>query len=93
MEEPSGDASRMDSIALETKLQRAFKQSLDLPPEIPFASLEFAKSANWDSVAHLHLIAAIEEEFGIMMETKDVLDLSSYSKALEIVRKYDPSIS
>jgi acyl carrier protein len=43
----------------------------------------------WDSVGHMGLIAALEEEFDIMMETDDIIDFSSYEKGIEILKKYD----
>lgn len=39
----------------------------------------------WDSVGHMSLIAAIEEAFDIMMDTDDIIDLSSYEKGKEIL--------
>jgi acyl carrier protein len=42
----------------------------------------------WDSVAHMVLIAAIERAFDIMLDTSDVIDMSSFAKAREIVAKY-----
>lgn len=45
-------------------------------------------SQGWDSVAHMALVAEIEEAFDIMIDTEDVIDLSSFAKAKEIVKKY-----
>jgi len=42
----------------------------------------------WDSVAHMALVAAIERTFDVMIDTKDVIGLSSFSKAKEILAKY-----
>lgn len=83
----------MSVTVLESKLQHAFQQGLNLSGSPEYSQLEFAKIPQWDSVAHLHLIAKIEDEFGIMMETSDVLALSSYTKAIEIVKKYAPARS
>lgn len=43
----------------------------------------------WDSVGHMTLIAAIEDTFGIMMDTDDIIDLSSFEKGKEILAKYN----
>ena len=43
----------------------------------------------WDSIGHMSLIAAIEEKFGIMMETDDIIDLGSYTKGIDILSKYN----
>ena len=34
------------------------------------------------------LVADIEDRYGIMLETDDVVDMSSYTKAEEILRRY-----
>lgn len=39
----------------------------------------------WDSVGHMGMIAALEETFGITMETDDIIDFSSYAKGIEIL--------
>ncbi len=43
----------------------------------------------WDSIGHMSLVAALEEAFDIMMDTDDIIDLSSYEKGKEILKKYD----
>ena len=48
-------------------------------------TLEYQGIESWDSVGHMGLIAAIEDEFDIMMETDDIIDLSSFKKGMEIL--------
>lgn len=43
----------------------------------------------WDSVAHMVLMATLEETFDIMLDTDDVIDFSSFEKGREILRRYD----
>jgi len=43
----------------------------------------------WDSVGHMTLMAALEDEFDIMLDTDDIIDFSSYEKGKEILKKYD----
>lgn len=42
----------------------------------------------WDSLAHLTLITALEDEFNIMFETEDILSFDSYKKGIKIIEKY-----
>ena len=51
--------------------------------------LEYQAIPSWDSVGHMALIAALEEAFDIMMDTDDIIDLSSFEKGKEIMVKYD----
>ena len=48
-------------------------------------SLEYQGIAAWDSVGHMGLIAAIEDAFDIMMDTDDIIDLSSFEKGKTIL--------
>lgn len=43
---------------------------------------------NWTSLLHLTLVSELEDAFGLMLETQDILELQSYAAGLEIVRKY-----
>lgn len=73
---------------MESKLRSTFAESLDIDESIVTDNLRYAEIAQWDSVAHMALIAAIEEAFDIMIDTEDVIDMSSFEKAKEIVAKY-----
>ena len=73
---------------IDSKLSHAFQIGLGLDAKTPFNTLEFAKNEHWDSIAHMKLIAAIEEEFAIRLEVNDILGMSSYPIARDIVNKY-----
>jgi acyl carrier protein len=75
------------------KLQNAFVEAIGVSPAANFDSLEYAKTAGWDSVAHMRLIAAIETAFDVMIDTEDVIDMSSFGKAKEIVTRYGASLA
>lgn len=47
--------------------------------------LEYQSIQGWDSVGHMALIAKFEELFDIMMDTDDIIDLSSYERGMEIL--------
>lgn len=53
--------------------------------EDQLAELKYQDVPAWDSVGHMGLIAALEESFDIMMDTDDIIDLSSYEKGKEIL--------
>lgn len=67
------------------KLRACFRVALELPAGADVDALEYAKQPVWDSVAHMRLVAEIERQFVIMFTTDQILDLSSYAKAQEIV--------
>lgn len=70
------------------KLQLAFVQGLGLTADADFDALAYSKTPEWDSVAHMALVAEIESAFDIMLDTDDVIGMSSYEKACEIVARY-----
>ena len=70
------------------KYVKAFTDSLEVP-ESEVAALVYGESAAWDSVGHMTLIAALEDAFDIMVDMDDIIDLSSFEKGKEILRKYD----
>ena len=67
----------------------AFRAALNLPPEVDIPQLKYRERPEWSSVGHMQLIAGLETTFEIMIDTDDVLDLSSFDKAVEILAKYD----
>ena len=48
----------------------------------------YQETKNWDSIAHMTLVAGLEEAFDCMLDTDDILDMSSFNKAVEIMAKY-----
>ena len=43
---------------------------------------------NWDSLTHLSLITALEDEFDVMFETNDILHFGGYQNGMKILEKY-----
>lgn len=68
------------------KYNAAFMESLELTAD-QLNGLEYQAITAWDSVGHMGLIAAIEDAFDIMMDTDDIIDLSSYEKGKDILTK------
>lgn len=42
----------------------------------------------WDSVAHMALVSTLEDSFGIMFDTDDILNFNSYENGKAILFKY-----
>lgn len=57
--------------------------------ESELANLKYQDIIAWDSVGHMGLVAALEDAFDIMLDTTDIIDLSSYTKGKEILSKPD----
>lgn len=71
------------------KYANAFVETFEIEND-KLVGLQYQGTELWDSVGHMSLIANLEEAFDIMMETDDIIDLSSYEKGIEILKeKYD----
>ena len=77
-----------------TKVQykSAFQEGLVADDSAITEDLEFNSIEEWDSIGHMGLIAALEEEFNISFETDDIVEFSSYKKGIEILKKYQVKI-
>ncbi|MCI8765275.1 MAG: acyl carrier protein [Lachnospiraceae bacterium] len=69
------------------KYKRIFMETFGIGEE-KLKGLQYQDIEEWDSVGHMTLIAALEDEFEIMMDTDDIIDLSSYETGIEILKKY-----
>jgi acyl carrier protein len=68
---------------------QAFIETFEVE-ETKLQGLTYQSVSTWDSVGHMGLIAALEDVFDIMMDTDDIIDLSSYEKGKEILtNNYD----
>jgi acyl carrier protein len=70
------------------KYDNAFMESLSLRSDQLGDALVYNAVPTWDSVAHMALMAALESQFDIMLETDDIIDFSSYPKGMQILAKY-----
>lgn len=73
------------------KYNDAFINALQVE-ESELAGLEYQSVSGWDSVGHMQLVAELEDAFDIMMDTDDIIDLSSYEKGKEIMKKYEVEV-
>lgn len=74
---------------MEDQLKRVFIDALGLDPDATdWGSLAYRAVPEWDSVAHMQLVAEIEDTYDVMLETDDVIGLSSFTVAREILIRY-----
>lgn len=69
------------------RLENVFRDALELDEDVDVATLEYRGIEEWDSVAHMQLVAAIEDEYDLMLDTDDVIAMSSYKEAVRILNK------
>jgi acyl carrier protein len=74
-------------LTAEDRLQAAFRRGLALPKNFDARSVDAEHTRTWDSVGHLQLVVAIEDEFGIRLEPADIVELRSYQAAEAILKR------
>jgi len=70
------------------KYDLIFMEVFSVGKEVLNRDFEKTNVDKWDSVRQLNLISSIEEAFDIMLDTEELLGLSSYDIGREILSKY-----
>jgi acyl carrier protein len=70
-------------------LKSAFATGLGVDEaDIEWGVLSYRSIPEWDSVAHMQLVAEIEDAFDIMIDTDDVIAMADFEITRKIVEKY-----
>ena len=75
------------------KYNQCFISSFGLDENALKKNIEYNSVPEWDSIGHMAMIAELEEVFEISMDIDDIIEFSSYNKGIEILKKYEVSIS
>ena len=79
-----GPGGPMGEVA-SSRLDRTIRESLALEGSTDVHSIAWGQTAEWDSVAHMQLVAGLESEFGVMIDTDDVIAMSDYAEICRIL--------
>lgn len=66
-------------------LERIFRSVLKVAPDTETTTLSMDSHGGWDSIAHLNLILAVEQEFGFMMTPEEATAVRSFGEMLALV--------
>ena len=69
------------------RLQSLIAEALRLPAESIVDSLDMQESGAWDSLTHMQLIAAIEDEFHIELTADEIVAMTSIAQIKSTLRK------
>ena len=70
------------------KINEIIIDTLKVSKEQTELNLGMDDVANWDSLTHMNLIVAIEDEFGIEISGDDIAEMISFESIKKIVAKY-----
>ena len=76
-------------MTAEEKLVGAFVSALGMDEESITDELTYNTVPQWDSTAHMILVAELEDVFDVMLDTDDIIDMSSVAQAKAILAKYE----
>ena len=66
------------------KYVNAFKISFETKEAVE--KFQFNVTPEWDSIGHMCLITALEEEFGVEFEPDEIMGISSFEKGIEVLK-------
>jgi acyl carrier protein len=69
------------SETTDQRLEAIFRSVFDLPERTNVPACSRETTPSWDSMAHITLIIAIEEEFGVTVDAADSLTITSFASA------------
>ena len=75
-------------VSNKEKYNKVFIDSFSINANMLNQDFTYQCVSAWDSVGHMGMIAALEDTFGIMMETEDIIEFSSYTIGIEKLKKY-----
>ena len=70
------------------KYNKIFMNIFEVSEDMLNDTFLFGVAPGWDSLAHMELIAQIEDEFEIMFETDDITHFGGYENGKKILAKY-----
>jgi acyl carrier protein len=73
-------------------VQEIFIRELGLKPQDISDELTYNSVPEWDSASHMSLILAIEEKFGVELESNEVVRMTSIPKIIAVLESKGVSV-
>lgn len=74
---------------MDNRLRIIVSTVLNIPPASVEPDLRRESLAEWDSLNHLRLISAFEEEFGVQLSTSEIVNISSVREFEQLLEHGD----
>ncbi|MEA2996827.1 MAG: hypothetical protein QOG74_2376 [Alphaproteobacteria bacterium] len=72
---------------MEDKLRAIMAKNLRLPAERVGPEAAIGNVPNWDSTAHMRIMLALEDEFGIELNESQMVEMTSLAKIRAVVEE------
>jgi acyl carrier protein len=76
----------MDDVL--TRLQQLFREVLDAPHLVLTLSSDASSIEGYDSLAHINVLTAVEQEFGVRFELKEILELENTGDLVALIMRH-----
>jgi acyl carrier protein len=77
-------ASGSEAAMVVEKVKNAFVSAFAIDPSKFTVEMLPEDVEGWDSLGHLRLVTALQEQFGLEFEVNEVMDMDSVKKIVEI---------
>jgi acyl carrier protein len=76
---------------MNNRLKNIMSNLFDIPVDEINDNISPENCEQWDSLQHMNLIFAIEEEFGVSLTDNDVLKIRDFISIIDILENYNQS--
>ena len=76
---------------MKNSLKNIMSNLFDIPVDDIKDNISTDNCEQWDSLQHLNLIFAIEEEFGVSLTDDDVLKIKDFKSIIDILENFNQS--
>ena len=76
---------------MNNSLKNIMSNLFDIPVDDINDNISTENCEEWDSLQHLNLIFAIEEEFGVSLTDDDVLKITDFKSIIDILENFNQS--
>jgi acyl carrier protein len=78
---------RLGEHSVEERIRAIMAESLRLPQDRIGSDAAMGTVPNWDSTAHMRMMLALEDEFGIEFDENRMVEMTSLAKIQAVVEK------
>jgi acyl carrier protein len=74
-------------MTLRDRAVTVFVAALELDTQTDVGQLKYQQIPQWDSIGHMSLVAALEDEFEVEFDIEQTLDLDSFETGLRLLQE------
>ena len=72
---------------IDLQVKTIFSNLFSIEPSKIHSKLSAADVDQWDSLQHLNLVVAIEEEFGISIDAEQITEMLTYELIISLIKE------